>query len=261
MLLSTQGLVLHTTKYAETSIIAKVFTRELGCCSYIVKGVRSARSRSKQNLMQPLSHLEMTVYNNPKKQLQYIKEMRPATPIGSLGTDGVRMALLFFMDEVLYKALKDNEPNPALFDYVVAELQQLHNDNQQTPTTAVSATTRSTAHFPIRFLLRTARYLGIEPMDNYSSREPLFNLKEGRFLSSPSPTAVAADPDTDYFLDPHASIQIHSCLSSTRHDGTVPSLDAKQRSTTLNNLIEYYHVHLSDFKNFKSHEVLHAVLR
>ena len=71
----------------------------------------------------------------------------------------------------------------------------------------------------------------------------------------------AADPDADYFLDPHASIQIHSCLSSTRHNGSEPSLNASQRSTTLNNLIAYYHVHLSDFKNFKSHEVLHAVLR
>lgn len=260
MLLTTQGLVLHTTKYAETSIIAKVFTRELGCCSYIVKGVRSARSRAKQNLMQPLSHLEMTVYNNPKKQLQYIKEMRLATPIGSLSTDGVRMALLFFMDEVLYKALKDNEPNPALFDYVVDELQLLQ-DSQQTAAASESVTMRSNAHFPIRFLLRTAHFLGIEPMDNYSSREPLFNLKEGRFLSTPTPTAVAADPDADYFLDPHASIQIHSCLSSTRHNGSEPSLNASQRSTTLNNLIEYYHVHLSDFKNFKSHEVLHAVLR
>ena len=202
----------------------------------------------------------MTVYNNPKKQLQYIKEMRPATPIGSLSTDGVRMALLFFMDEVLYKALKDNEPNPALFDYVVDELQLLQ-DSQQTAAASESVTMRSNAHFPIRFLLRTAHFLGIEPMDNYSSREPLFNLKEGRFLSTPTPTAVAADPDADYFLDPHASIQIHSCLSSTRHNGSEPSLNASQRSTTLNNLIEYYHVHLSDFKNFKSHEVLHAVLR
>ncbi|MBR4176526.1 MAG: recombination protein O N-terminal domain-containing protein, partial [Bacteroidales bacterium] len=76
MILTTQGLVLHTTKYGETSIIAKVFTRELGLCSYIIKGIRSSSGRTKQNLMQPLSHLEMTVYNNPKKQLQYIKEMR-----------------------------------------------------------------------------------------------------------------------------------------------------------------------------------------
>ncbi len=127
MILTTQGLVLHTTKYGETSIIAKVFTRELGLCSYIVKGIRSSSGRTKQNLMQPLSHLEMTVYNNPKKQLQYIKEMRPASHYNNIQSDGIKMALLFFMDEVLYKSLKEEELNTQLFDYVVDVLNLLDN--------------------------------------------------------------------------------------------------------------------------------------
>ncbi len=54
MLLSTPGLVLHTTPYGESSVVAKVFTRQLGVRSYIIKGVRNGRSRVKQNLMQPL---------------------------------------------------------------------------------------------------------------------------------------------------------------------------------------------------------------
>ena len=37
-------------------------------------------------------------------------------------------------------------------------------------------------------------------------------------------------------------------------------LTAKQRRATLDNLLEYYHVHLTEFHNFTSHEVLHAVL-
>ncbi len=251
MLLTTQGIVLHTTKYAETSTIAKVFTRELGLCSYIVKGIRSANGRIKQNLLQPLSRLEMTVYNNPKKQLQYIKEMRPAAPSGNISNDGVRMALLFFMDEVLYKSLKDNEPNAQLFDYVSEEICAL-NDPSLPPA--------HTASFPIRFLLRTAHYIGIEPLNNYSSREPLFNLKEGRFFSTPSQLSTATNPNSDYFLDINASSHIHHYLSATQHRSPIPQLSANQRSATLNHLIEYYHVHLSDFKNFKSHEVLHAVL-
>lgn len=251
MLLTTQGLVLHTTKYAETSIIAKVFTRELGLCSYIVKGVRSTNGRTKQNLLQPLSHLEMTVYNNPQKQLQYIKEMRSVSPASHINSDGVRMALLFFMDEVLYKSLKENEPNPQLFDYVSEELRTLALPTLP-PTHAAS--------FPIRFLLHTAHYIGIEPLNNYSSHEPLFNLKEGRFLSSPSQLSTATNPNIDYFLDINASAYIHHYLSATQHRSPLPQLSANQRTATLNNLIEYYHVHLSDFKNFKSHEVLHAVL-
>ena len=248
MILSTQGLVLHTTKYAETSIIAKIFTRELGLCSYIIKGVRSSNGRTKQNLLQPLSHLDMTVYSNPKRQLQYIKEMRPATHYNNIQNDGVKMALLFFMDEVLYKSLKEEEQNHELFDYVVDALHRLDNESQS-------------ASAPIDFLIHTAHHLGIEPMDNYSKHEPLFNLKEGRFQAVPSTYANATNPNASYFLDAPSSSHIHYCLSSSMHNGPTPQLTATQRNTTLNNLLEYYHVHLSDFRNFTSHEVLHAVLR
>ena len=49
MLLSTPGLVLHTTPYAETSVVCKVFTRQLGMRSYIIKGVRGNRGRVTKN--------------------------------------------------------------------------------------------------------------------------------------------------------------------------------------------------------------------
>ena len=52
MLLSTPGLVLHTTPYSESSVVAKVFTRQLGVRSYIIKGVRGPRGRVKQICLQ-----------------------------------------------------------------------------------------------------------------------------------------------------------------------------------------------------------------
>lgn len=249
MLLSTQGLVLHTTKYGETSVITKVFTRQLGVETYIVKGVRSPKGRTKQNMLQPLSHLDMTVYNNPKKEMQYIKEMRPASQYNSIAGNGSKMAMLFFIDELLYKSLKENEPNTPLFDYITLKLKEL---NEASP--------HQMASMPIDIMIDTASHLGIAPMDNYSVGEPLFNLKEGRFLSPPSAFAVATDPNTSYFLDASASNNLHRCLSSSRQPAD-NALNAKQRSETLNHLLEYYHIHLSDFHNFKSHEVLHSVLR
>ncbi len=253
MILTTQGLVLHTTKYAETSIVAKIFTRQLGLRSYIVKGIRTVGGKTKANLLQPLSHLELTVYNNPKKQLQYIKEMHPASATQATlpANDAVSMAIKFFMDEVLYKSLKEEEPNEALFDYVTNELKALN---------LMASSRLEEALRPIGFMLGTARYLGIEPMDNYSTSEPLFNLKEGRFLSRPGMYAHN-ETCSDYYLDATSSLHLHYCLTSIRQQKPLPQLTSKQRSTTLNNLLDYYQVHLADFKNFKSHEVLHSVLR
>lgn len=249
-MINTQGLVLHTTKYGETSIIAKVFTRDLGMNSYIIKGVRSSGGKTKQNLMQPLSHLDMTVYDNPKKEIQYIKEMHPAGHYNGLVSSGVKLALLFFFDELLYKSLKEQEPNERLFDYAVEELRRLDTEDED-----------ELASFPIELLINTSRYIGIEPMNNYSHREPYFNLKEGRFLSAPSVFAVENASNMDYYLDAVSSAHMHSYLSCTLSHSPMPRLTANQRATTLNNLLDYYNVHLSDFKNFKSHQVLHSVLR
>ena len=49
----TRAIVLHCIKYSETSVIAKIYTEKLGMQSYMVKGVRAAKSKSKAAMLQP----------------------------------------------------------------------------------------------------------------------------------------------------------------------------------------------------------------
>ena len=142
MLLSTPGLVLHTTPYGESSVVAKVFTRQLGVRSYIIKGVRNGRSRVKQNLMQPLCSVDMVVYCNPKNDLNHVRELTPRHP--DYESRPVGNALRFFMTEVLYKAIREEEPMPELWDYVEETCQRLTAE-REAPTLASSrwTTTRS----------------------------------------------------------------------------------------------------------------------
>lgn len=250
MLLSTQGIVLHTTKYSESSMIAKIFTRELGLRGYLVRGVRQGHgSQGRANLLHPMSHLELSVYENAKRDLQYVKEMHPAHHYNSLTTDSVKMALLFFMDEVLYKSIREEEPNQQFFDYIVQQLQQL--DSMQS--------TSESASLPLDFLILTSHHLGIAPLDNYSAHEPLFNLKEGRFLPFPTRSDMI-EADSAFYLDAEASNDFHTCLQHA-HRAAVPDLPSVRRNQTLSHLLEYYHLHLTDFHNFHSHQIFHSVLR
>ena len=247
MLLSTPGLVLHTTPYGETSLVAKVFTRQLGLRSYLVKGVRGPRSRVKQNLLQPLSCIDMVVYDNPKNDLNYIKELSPRHPGYSasvpLSHSATQSALRFFMTEVLYKALREEEPMPDLFDYVEAE-----SDCQNAPAT-----------LPIVFLLTVAHHLGIEPLDNYTPREPYFDLQEGRYVATPTETT----------LPPALSSLLHTYLSACGKTGAgsedepqenmMPPLN--DRRALIDALLAYCQLHLSGFRNFHSHEILHTILK
>ena len=239
--LSTPALVLHTTAYSETSVIAKIFTRQLGVRSYILKGVRKGGSRTKQNLLQPLSYLDLVVYNNPKTAINYLKEIAPHRGIPqSLATARVdemsRHAIRFFMTELLYKTLREEEPMPALFDDVVATIH-----SQSTPLSA---------HTPITFMLSLSRHMGIEPMDNYSTREPLFDMLAGRFHYA-----------GEYTIDSSTSQLLHYFLQSLNDHTPVPVTTLPQRTELINRLLEYFQMHLTDFHNFKSHEILHTVLQ
>lgn len=234
--------MLHTTQYAETSVIAKIFTRQLGVRSYILKGVRKGGSRTKQNLLQPLSYLDLVVYNNPKTQLNYLKEIAPhggQKPVVSddMSDEAIHNALRFFMTELLYKTLREEEPMPELFDYVV-DSAQFNGDGQ------------TLSHQPILFLLTVSRHLGIEPLDNYSQREPLFDQQGGRFCFAGENT-----------LNQSTSQLLHYYLQAVNSGGAIPLTTLSQRTELINRLLEYFQLHLAEFRNFKSHEILHTVLQ
>jgi len=63
MLHHTEGIVLGSLKYKESSLIVKIFTNAFGMQSYVVNGVRSSKSQGKTALYQPLTLLDMVVYH------------------------------------------------------------------------------------------------------------------------------------------------------------------------------------------------------
>ena len=243
MTLNTQGLVLHTVNYSETSLVARIFTRQLGERSYLVRGARSAKSRAKRNLLQPMSLLEMTVYENHRDQLQYIKEMQPAQPLNGCTGHPVKTAILFFMNEVVYKAVREEEANPPLFDFLVSQMQ------------ALDETVAPLGDYPVRFLLRLSQYLGIAPLDNYAAATPLFHMQEGRFVGQPS--RYAHPQDLGCCLDLEESRLLHAYLAAGGQ--AVPPPPVSRRAMT-GMLLRYYALHLPGMQEIRSVEVLHQLL-
>lgn len=247
MLIATQGLVLHTTAYSESSVIAKIFTRQMGVRTYILKGVRKGGARIKQNLLQPLSSLDLVVYNNPKTQINYIKEIAPhvGLPASAAPQAGqaIRNALLFFMTELLYKSMRDDEPNEGLFDYVLHAIEAIQSGQES-----------NFSQFPLVFMLSVSRHLGIEPLDNYSVHEPFFGLSEGRFLSKNEANS------TSILLNGEQSSTLHYFLEAVQQHTPCPITPLKVRTDLINQLLEYYQIHSTDFRDFKSHEILHTLL-
>lgn len=78
MVHATKGVVLRTIKYGDTSVITSIYTELFGIQQYIVKGVRQSTKKSagKAGYFQPGAILDLEVYHNELKQLQFIKEFK-----------------------------------------------------------------------------------------------------------------------------------------------------------------------------------------
>ncbi len=151
MLKKTKGIVLSYIKYRDTSIICKVFTRELGLRTYVVNGVRSQKSPSKMALYQPLTLLDLVVYERDGGKVQRISEAKLDHAFIRLPFDFYRSGVALFMAEVLGKAIYEDYQNELLFDYIEQKVKVLDGEEL------------TLALFPIRFLLELSTFLGIAP--------------------------------------------------------------------------------------------------
>ncbi|MFN2394169.1 MAG: DNA repair protein RecO [Bacteroidales bacterium] len=68
MIHTTPGIVLHSFKYGDSGIIARILTPDFGLQSYLVQGVRKSKSRIRASQFQPLTLLDMVVYTIRRNQ-------------------------------------------------------------------------------------------------------------------------------------------------------------------------------------------------
>ena len=115
--------MLHSLKYGETRLIVDMFTRSHGHLSFIVNIPKSSKSKFKKQFFQPLSLLEIETDIRPKLQLQKLADVRLSSPFSSIPFDAHKLAISLFLSEFLYHALRSEQRNEPLFDYIVNSLQ------------------------------------------------------------------------------------------------------------------------------------------
>src|ERR1019366_7795268 len=162
MLHKTNGIVLRSIKYGESSLVTTIFTAAYGVQTYMVQGVRS--SKAKQNragTFQPGMLLELVVYQQQNKNLQRIREFQVAYIFGAFQEDVVKNSIVLFSTEVLLRLLPENAPLPALFDFVYEYFITL----DKMPATGI-------ANFPLFFIIHCSREFGFELKGSYNTQTP-----------------------------------------------------------------------------------------
>ena len=236
MLTKTQAIVLHSIKYGETRLIVDMFTRSHGRLSFIVNIPKSAKAKVKKQLFQPLTLLEIEADIRQKVQLLKLKDMRLAVPFLSIPFHPHKLAISLFMAEFLYYALRSEQRNELLYDYL--ENSFLWLDGQD----------GHFANFHLVFLMRLSRFLGFYPnLDDYVAGD-YFDLRESVFLSLP--------PVHHDFLYPEEAGKVQLMMRMDYPTMHLFRLSHQERNRLLEVSLTYYRLHLPDFPEMKSVNVL-----
>ena len=237
MLQKMVGVVLHTLKYNDTSSIVDIYTREMGRASFLVKLKRSKKSGASSLLFQPLAMVEFEADLRTTKNLHPIKEAKSWYPFSSLPYHPFKSAIAMFLAEFLYRALREQEPDEALFAYLHHSIRWLDTCED-----------KSFANFHLVFLMRLSRFLGLYPNVEDYQVNAYFDMVNACF--------TIRVPDSGLYLQPSEAAAIVNLLRMNYDNMHLFAMNRVERNRCLTLINDYYRLHLSDFPVLKSIDVL-----
>ena len=230
MIISSSAIVLSKLKYRDNDLIIKLFVRELGLTSFIVRG---GSKKNKTNYFQQLSLLEIEFDFNSKRNLHYFKDFESKYNLKTIHTNFKKMGVIIFLSEVLSKILIHQQKDYQLYDFIEDAIKYYDKD-------IFSST------FHIVFLINLSKFLGFYP-EVKNNNYQYFDLQHGFYTDAKDSDYIIYDDDLKCF---------NKILGINFDDLNTLTFTLVQRKKLLDNIILYYRLHIENFVSVKSLEVL-----
>lgn len=161
-------IVLHLTKYSDSSAVMHAVDSVGGRKSFLVRGLGKKRQSAD---FHPLNILDAVSSESPKSSLAVLREWEPVASLERIRSDIYKSSQALFLSEVLYRSLRTEETDEKLFDWLCAAVAGLETCEG------------SVANFHLWFLVSYIVKLGFKPA-SAQEMEPkgLFGEHDGELL-------------------------------------------------------------------------------
>ncbi len=232
MVTKTKAIVISSVRYQDKSLIVKCFTQTDGLKMFFVANAFSGRASGRKiAYFQPLSMLEIVASRQLKSRLETFREIRLAHAYQTATTDIVKSSLLLFLSEVLNAGIREEEKNEELYAFLETALLWLDHHE-------------SVSNFHLIALMEMTKFLGFYPAPPEHDRQ-VFDLAGGMFSDESATTSLDV-----------AQTELWKRLLGLRFESETLAFSARERQQLLHLLMEYYRLHLGNFRTPKSLEVL-----
>ena len=238
MFCKTQGIVLHSIKYADKKVITKIYTKQLGIIS-VNSIIRStSKSTIARSAIQPLSIIDLEIVFKENREIHELKEAKSIYQYQSIHVEFYKLCIAQFMNEILLKCLKEQSKNDLLFQFIFESLIWLDTLD------------KGYNNIHIIFMFQLTKFLGFYPLNNFNNDCLYFDMMEGRFQSFKLSYPLGLDKDDSQLIKDLFTYELNSEINYTKNN----------RDQLLEILLLYYKYHFHGFNNIKSYEVLKETL-
>lgn len=224
------GLLIDKQAYSESSSILHFYTQERGYQTFIFKG-----GLKKRKALNQLGLYELSYFKRPESDLGIINQLDFAWSAFQIYAQPQKVLLVFFLADILKQTLRHQGPDPALFDFLRAQVILLE-------------TNINNKSFPTSFLAQYLMTMGYAPLMDAENPKS-FDLKRGVFDSAPLESIDSVDdPELVLFLK----------AQFWPDETTVFSNENYKEGLKL--LVKYAALHVPGFHLDKTIEILHETL-
>lgn len=234
---TARGIILHTVKHGDNGLIVYMYTDACARQTYYIQRSRNGKITVGKNraVIQSLSVVEMTAYVPMKGDMHRIREISNLFPTPNIMFDVRKSTMALFMAEVLYRVVRDVEPNPLFFDFLAESVRTLETLEE------------GVSNFHLYFLVHLSRYMGFFPANNHMPYS-FFDIRKGEF--------VVIKPRHALFMEPPQASLLGNLMNGTADGLSALQIHRNERIAFLTSLMDFYAHHHDTIYNVRSFRIL-----
>ena len=220
--------------YTSSSAILKVFTRDFGMASYIIRGL--GKKGRKSAIAQPLTRISFTTRENQKPSVNTMSNAELVN-LSNLNTDPVKGTISIFLAETLSRIIGEESADIELFDFLDTSLDYFEHSN-------------SYLNFHLILLIKMSRLLGFGLSNNRSEHYRFFDLENGNFVRNQNSGL--------HVLNEQRSKAMFMLIEADDYGAEI-KLGNQSRRVLLEDIVLFYTLHMEGLGQIKSLAILQEI--
>lgn len=127
MIISTEGIVIKSFNYRETSKIVEIFTKYEGLISLVAKGVR--KNKKTLGVLEPLNIVFVSYYKKNTQNLYLLSKIETIKSFHKLTNNYNKLLTSLLILDLIHQTQPFAEPNENLFELTTKTLEKLKQEN------------------------------------------------------------------------------------------------------------------------------------